>query len=607
MEPRFAHDFSGVPASARSHAPHLTIVPAHDESEREADAASRRIPHAAPAWRAQAPDFSSVRVHTDGKAAESADAVQARAYTVGSDIVFGSGQYAPRSAAGQRLIAHELTHTMQQSSGVVSLQRDTIDDVRKKMSYSIGDWAIRDSEALESLALLGTIDPAQLPAELGRLGSKYVTRLLDNLPDSAKTGEIYKRVVDALGPTGVAPYAVTQLKRGLFDWAVTDEEVTRVFNVFSTLAVAQQEAFLANLNTSKWLGRLIDNSNHGHHLLYIIPWMKTMTKGALTPQQRDIFRVIVENSGKDAVDTLTLAAELRFDVTVGPSTIPNRTPVTTLDAGKLRETYLILDKLPEAHVAKNKELLALGQFTQPATALGNGQQQIVSGSYNAGLREFALNVADSGDIEEVVLHETGHAVDQEMGWSSSAEPASSKRGGWKAYAANHAACAQDMIDSSAGALKTKLSAPQQGDVAGEMAAAMRIRSDASLFTAIRALPWWNTVPAPDRRAAIDDPALTAVGVGLKQPYFLLPETGGEHLGSHVYQESYTPQWVRYEHAARDRKVSNYQFRDEGEWFAEAYYFYYQPDKRGIGMKLHDHDKDTKQYFDNHVHTRPASR
>jgi hypothetical protein len=62
-------------------------------------------------------DFSRVRVHTDARAAESARAVNAHAYTVGQDIVFGSGQYAPDTTAGQRLLTHELTHTLQQDGG----------------------------------------------------------------------------------------------------------------------------------------------------------------------------------------------------------------------------------------------------------------------------------------------------------------------------------------------------------------------------------------------------------------------------------------------------------------------------------------------------------
>src|SRR5262249_43006408 len=59
-------------------------------------------------------DFSQVRVHTDPRAAESAQAVGALAYTVGRDIVFASGQYAPQTERGNLLLAHELTHTLQQ-------------------------------------------------------------------------------------------------------------------------------------------------------------------------------------------------------------------------------------------------------------------------------------------------------------------------------------------------------------------------------------------------------------------------------------------------------------------------------------------------------------
>ena len=59
-------------------------------------------------------DFSNVRVHVDDRAAESARSINALAYTVGSHVVFDSGQYAPGTRAGQRLLAHELTHVVQQ-------------------------------------------------------------------------------------------------------------------------------------------------------------------------------------------------------------------------------------------------------------------------------------------------------------------------------------------------------------------------------------------------------------------------------------------------------------------------------------------------------------
>jgi uncharacterized protein YcfJ len=61
-------------------------------------------------------DFGNVRIHTDAQAAQSARAVNALAYTVGRDVVFGNGRYRPETTTGKELLAHELTHVVQQSA-----------------------------------------------------------------------------------------------------------------------------------------------------------------------------------------------------------------------------------------------------------------------------------------------------------------------------------------------------------------------------------------------------------------------------------------------------------------------------------------------------------
>jgi|SRR5262245_2374524 len=79
-------------------------------------------------------DFSNVRVHTDARAAESADAVNAFAYTVRNDIVFASGKYSPATDSGSQLIAHELTHVVQQSrSGPSSAGNLVLDEPHSQM------------------------------------------------------------------------------------------------------------------------------------------------------------------------------------------------------------------------------------------------------------------------------------------------------------------------------------------------------------------------------------------------------------------------------------------------------------------------------------------
>jgi len=71
-------------------------------------------------------DLSGVKVHTGGESADAATQFGARAFTVGQDVHFGAGEYAPGTKEGDRLMAHELTHTVQAQRGGV--QRKAADD-----------------------------------------------------------------------------------------------------------------------------------------------------------------------------------------------------------------------------------------------------------------------------------------------------------------------------------------------------------------------------------------------------------------------------------------------------------------------------------------------
>ncbi|HWP92866.1 MAG TPA: DUF4157 domain-containing protein [Thermodesulfobacteriota bacterium] len=90
-------------------------------------------------------DFSGVKVHTDSQGNESAKSVNALAYTIGTDIVFGAGQYAPGTESGKRLIAHELTHVVQQKphwAPTVHRQKgkeESSEAKRKNLYFVIGD------------------------------------------------------------------------------------------------------------------------------------------------------------------------------------------------------------------------------------------------------------------------------------------------------------------------------------------------------------------------------------------------------------------------------------------------------------------------------------
>ncbi len=83
---------------------------ARDMGDRATHARNAELPRSGPEL------FADVRVHCDGSAAEAAQALTARAFTLGNDIFFADGQYQPDSTTGRRLIAHELTHVLQARS-----------------------------------------------------------------------------------------------------------------------------------------------------------------------------------------------------------------------------------------------------------------------------------------------------------------------------------------------------------------------------------------------------------------------------------------------------------------------------------------------------------
>ena len=99
-------------------------------------------------------DLEQVRIHTGHEAAESARAINARAYTVGSDVVFGSGQYSPSSDSSKRLLAHELAHVIQQG-------RAAVDQVQRAV-FNVGNLAIN-----VDYGGLTTIPAADRAAQIG--------------------------------------------------------------------------------------------------------------------------------------------------------------------------------------------------------------------------------------------------------------------------------------------------------------------------------------------------------------------------------------------------------------------------------------------------------
>ena len=129
-------------------------------------------------------EFSGVRIHTGAAADTSAKSINARAFTLGSNIAFASGEYTPGTPAGRRLLAHELTHTVQQrASGVFAVQRHS---------------------CLEGEGPPGAEPP--IPDEAGPhpLIYKGVTAKRSRRPSVGDAQELLNRFLDQLGSGGFA-------------------------------------------------------------------------------------------------------------------------------------------------------------------------------------------------------------------------------------------------------------------------------------------------------------------------------------------------------------------------------------------------------------------
>jgi hypothetical protein len=105
-------------------------------------------------------DFSRVRVHTNSKAIEAAQSVNALAFTVGHNIAFDRGQYAPETLSGKRLLAHELTHVTQQHGKGKILQKFSTggaqDDVQEREAEQVaGDIAGGDGPQQKRCSVAG--------------------------------------------------------------------------------------------------------------------------------------------------------------------------------------------------------------------------------------------------------------------------------------------------------------------------------------------------------------------------------------------------------------------------------------------------------------------
>lgn len=138
-------------------------------------------------------DFGDVRVYTDAQAAESARSVDALAYTVGRQVVFGAGQYAPHTAAGRQLLAHELVHVVQQA-GTGSYQ---IQALRLDSPHSVYEQQAQEAARLvaegASFEPSGLVDAGLVQRDLATEPPAEAREQPDLTPEKIQTALAFNR------------------------------------------------------------------------------------------------------------------------------------------------------------------------------------------------------------------------------------------------------------------------------------------------------------------------------------------------------------------------------------------------------------------------------
>lgn len=177
-------------------------------------------------------DFSSVRVHTDAKAQESARDLNALAYTVGRDITFGAGQYAPSTPAGRKLLAHELTHTIQQGSvapanvGALALSRPG--DSSEAEAETAADKVMsgggvrvpfaRTAARVARQPTPGSVTPTPQPTPGSGAPTPKQTAVRNHIAQQTRVAEIIRRGLEPVTPAATDTRDIATLFHNSCQW-----------------------------------------------------------------------------------------------------------------------------------------------------------------------------------------------------------------------------------------------------------------------------------------------------------------------------------------------------------------------------------------------------
>ena len=493
----------------------------------------------------------------------------------------------------------ELATILAEREATAIAERETaLTEIDELLSYGAFDWAITDAEATRALNLLGGLHITQLRNAVGRIDA---VRLVDNLPAAARRTPSFAKVIVALGPAHLQPVVQELLSYGLFDWAITDNDVRTIGEILDCLDDAGKETFLRALPPA-FLSRYTSNLNHG-------------------TTSNELFRTLFDIIPDTSLVQLKQVMGARFNIDLDGSWFNRwRNDIEAdWDAAGLRRLYEIFETLPPGHIENNPDLdvfLREGdssdgsgwyqggasdtvgmKYTDP-TLIGPGFGSVDVPDGSGGTTNVGLH-NNVNSFTAVVRHEIGHSVDANIGASSS--------GGYVRTAAN--AGAWETYGSAGGFVRAIIAAG--GGMSGhgypdedvyEEAMHDAVDDEVDFVAALNDVD--ASVAAPT--SSVSGPVAAVFEKALwhpkQSPWYRKPNR--TPVGGRQWHQTYDGRdFTSFLASARTNNgVSGYQFRAPGEWFAEAYAVYYS-DQDGTdapGTRLRTRDSATASWFDTNV-------
>lgn len=198
-------------------------------------------------------DFANVRVHTDARAAESARAVHALAYTVGQHVVFGANRFAPGSTEGRHLLAHELAHTLQQRGTTARRQNRLVvrgsDSAEERAADRAADAAVRGAPVFQYM-------PAAAPGVLQKKDAAADPCDDTHREDVAKAAAKAQEWLSSVSQWFEAHLALIKRRtpKGAINTKVGDA-------LFGQLSILNRHFRYADIVEREWKGRFPDSPN----------------------------------------------------------------------------------------------------------------------------------------------------------------------------------------------------------------------------------------------------------------------------------------------------------------------------------------------------------